>query len=157
MKRTLLVAGGVVATLVLLATIAFGATTAAPRLHQGRTITVIEHPTTDKVVDTGAPDDSPGDLLTFRNKLYNAGDTTIIGRDQGGCTRISPALGTWQCAWTNVLEGGQIEVSGPFSDGHNTVLAVTGGTGRFQNVRGEMELKAIAGGTKFAFVFHLIP
>jgi hypothetical protein len=33
------------------------------------TITVIEHATTDKVIDVGKKGDSPGDLLTFHNKV----------------------------------------------------------------------------------------
>ena len=39
------------------------------------------------------------------------------------------------------LPSGQITVEGPFSDHGDTVLAVTGGTGRYRNVRGQMELK----------------
>jgi hypothetical protein len=158
MKRILLIAAAVSAAFVLVASIVAGANTSAPRLHQARTIRVVEHATTDKVVDIGETGDSPGDLLTFRNKLYDATDTSIVGHDQGGCVRISPALGTWQCSWTNFLAGGQINVEGPFSDtSEETVLAVNGGTGTFQNVRGEMELHVRAGGTKFLFVFRLIP
>ena len=55
------------------------------------------------------------------------------------------------------MRGGQINVEGPFFETSDTVLAVNGGTGTFQNVRGEMELRSRAGGTKFLFVFHLIP
>ncbi|HEY7476616.1 MAG TPA: Allene oxide cyclase, partial [Actinomycetota bacterium] len=35
------------------------------------TMTVIEHATTDKVIDTGKAGDSAGDLLTFHNKVYD--------------------------------------------------------------------------------------
>jgi allene oxide cyclase len=40
------------------------------------------------------------------------------------------------------LQGGQITVAGPFTDGKDSVLAITGGTGKYQNVRGEMALHA---------------
>jgi len=35
------------------------------------------------------------------------------------------------------------------------VLAITGGTGRFRDASGTMNLHALAGGTKFAFRFHV--
>ena len=157
MRRILLIAAAVSAVIVLVASIVAGANTSAPRLHQARTIRVIEHATTDTFVDIGKEGPSPGDQLTFRNKLYDASDTSIVGHDQGGCVLVSPALGRWQCSWTNFLRGGQINVEGPFFETSDTVLAVNGGTGTFQNVRGEMELRSRAGGTKFLFVFHLIP
>jgi hypothetical protein len=157
MKRILLVISAISAVLVLVASIVAGASTSEPRIHQARTIRVIEHATTDRFVDIGKEGPSPGDQLTFRNKLYDETDTSIVGHDQGGCVLISPALGRWQCSFTSFLRGGQVNVEGPFFDTSDTVLAVTGGTGTFQNVRGEMDLRAKAGGTKFLFVFHLIP
>jgi len=42
------------------------------------------------------------------------------------------------------------------SDGRAVTAAVTGGTGAYANARGQMELKSRAGGTEFAFIFHLI-
>jgi len=121
------------------------------------TVTVIEHPTTDTVVDIGAPGDSTGDVLTFHNRVYDRTDTHVVGRDQGECIRISPAAGTWECTWVTILRGGQITVEGQYRDTADTILAVTGGTGMYANVRGDMALKAINGGTEYAFVFRLIP
>ena len=120
------------------------------------TVTVIEHPTTDTVVDIGAPGDSTGDVLTFHNRVYDR-TTHVVGRDQGECIRISPAAGTWECTWVTILRGGQITVEGQYRDTADTILAVTGGTGMYANVRGDMALKAINGGTEYAFVFRLIP
>ncbi len=54
-------------------------------------IKVIEHAVTDKVTDVGKTGDSPGDLLTFHNKVYDEADATVVGRDQGSCVRISPS------------------------------------------------------------------
>ncbi len=52
---------------------------------------------------------------------------------------------------------GQITVQGPFSDAGDSVLAITGGTGKYRNARGEMELKYHnEAGTEFDFIFHLI-
>jgi len=35
-------------------------------------------------------------------------------------------------------------------------VVITGGTGAYANARGSMELRSRAGGTEFAFIFHLI-
>lgn len=118
-------------------------------------IHVIEHATTDTVIDIGAPGDSTGDLLTFHNRLYDATDSKVVGRDQGECVRIDPAHGTWECRWTNFLDGGQITVEGAFSDLHDTVIAITGGTGRYATAHGDMKLSARNGGAAYDFIFRL--
>lgn len=155
MKRMLLVAGSIAAALVLVGTIVAAA--GAPRLREPNTVTVIEHADTDVVVDIGREGDSTGDVLTFHNRLYDETDSRVVGRDQGTCIRISPRGGTWQCSITNFLRGGQVNVEGPFYDTASSVLSVNGGTGIYRNVRGTMDLFARSGGTKFEFVFHLIP
>jgi hypothetical protein len=59
--------------------------------------------------------------------------------------------------WTTFLPGGQITVEGPFYDAGDSTLAITGGTGAYRNVRGQMDLKyRNPAGTEFDFVFHLI-
>src|SRR2546421_248793 len=116
---------------------------------------VIEHAVTDTVIDLGAPGDSTGDLLTFHNKLYDATDASVVGRDQGECVRISPAKGTWECRWTSFLPGGQITVEGPFFDTHNSILSITGGTGRYATAGGDMLLLSRNGGTEYDFVFRI--
>ena len=123
--------------------------------HAGRTITVVEHATTDAVTNGTAGDDA-GNILTFANDVFNAADTQMVGSDQGSCVRV--VVGTaWECNWTTFLPKGQITVEGPFYDAGDSVLAITGGTGAYRNVRGEMELNFHnAAGTKFDFVFHLI-
>lgn len=121
---------------------------------QGRTITVIEHATTDTTTDTGAKGDSVGDILTFANEVFDAADATKVGTDNGYCLR-TVAGAAYECNWTTLLEGGQITVEGPFLDAKDSTLAITGGTGRFRGARGEMELHSRENGAKFAFVFHL--
>jgi allene oxide cyclase len=120
----------------------------------GNVISVVEHATTDATTDTGAPGDSAGDVLTFANDLFDSKDAKVVGTDQGSCIRV--VVGTsYECSWTNIFPHGQIVVSGPFYDAKNSTLAITGGTGRYKNARGTMDLVAREGGTKFAFVFHL--
>jgi allene oxide cyclase len=119
-------------------------------------ITVIEHATTDTVVDVGRKGDSTGDILTFHNRLYNASDTTKVGTDQGQCVRESPKAGTWECWWTSSLPHGQITIEGPYLDASNTVLAaVTGGTGLYSNARGSMSAKC--SGDECTLHYSVIP
>jgi hypothetical protein len=120
-------------------------------------IHVVEHPTTDRVIDIGAPGDSPGDQLPFANPVFDAANRHRVGSDQGNCVRASAKQGRWECMWTTFLSGGQITVEGPFIDSKmNNVLAVTGGTGTFRNARGQMLLHVRADGN-FDFVFSLLP
>ena len=123
---------------------------------QSRTITVIEHAKTDITTDTGAKGDSVGDILTFANEVFNAGDTAKVGTDNGYCLRtVTGAGAAYECNWTTRLAGGQITVEGPFLDAADSTLAITGGTGSYRGARGEMELHSREQGAKFAFVFHL--
>ena len=57
--------------------------------------------------------------------------------DNGWCIRTAVGK-AWECFWTPTLDDGQITVKGPFLDGSDSVLAVTGGTGAYSGVRGEM-------------------
>ena len=121
---------------------------------QGKTITVIEHATTDTPTDTGATGDSVGDILTFANKVFDAADATQVGTDNGYCLR-TVAGAAYECNWTTLLDGGQITVEGPFFDAKDSTLAITGGTGRYRDARGSMKLHARPDGKSYDFVFRI--
>ena len=124
--------------------------------HHGKTVSVIEHATTDAVTNNdGRATDSVGDILTFTNEVFDKKNAQKVGTDQGYCVRMVVGE-SWECNWTTLLPRGQITVEGPFYDTRDSVLAITGGTGAYANARGSMELKSRAGGTEFAFIFHLI-
>ena len=154
MKRSI---GATVVTASLLAIAVAAWSDARPRSgsHAGRVVTVIEHATTDATTDTGAPGDSAGDILTFANEVFDAGDREKVGSDQGYCIR-TVAGSSYECNWTTLLPDGQITVQGPFFDAGDSTLAITGGTGRYRHARGTMDLKSRANGTEFEFVFHLV-
>ena len=121
----------------------------------GKTIRVVEHATTDAITN-GTTGDDVGNILTFANEVFNRADTQQVGTSQGSCIRIVVGE-SWECSWTTFLPKGQITVQGPFSDTGDSVLAITGGTGKYRNARGEMELKFHnPAGTKFDFIFHVI-
>jgi Allene oxide cyclase len=122
----------------------------------GHVLHVIEHATTDSISNQGGgAGDAVGNILTFNNDVFDQNDSTRVGGDQGYCVRLVVGE-SWECNWTTVLDRGQITVEGPFYDTHDSVVAITGGTGAYRNARGEMELKSRAGGTEFDFIFHLI-
>jgi len=121
----------------------------------GTSITVVEHATTDAVTDTGAAGDTAGDLLTWSNAVYDAANQKQVGTDQGFCIRTAVGK-SWECYWTISLSGGQITVEGPFLDAGDSVLAITGGTGKYVNARGQMKLHARdEKGTEYDFVYEL--
>ena len=120
----------------------------------GGSIHVIEHATSDAVTN-GSAGDAAGNILTFANDVFDSADSKKVGSDQGYCVRIVVGK-TWECNWTTFLADGQITVEGPFSDTGDTTVAITGGTGKYQNARGSMALKYHnPAGTEFDFVFTL--
>lgn len=119
-------------------------------------LNLVEHATTDAVTDTGAKGDSAGDLLTFANEVFDEKDANKVGSDTGWCIR-TVAGKSWECFWTLTLPDGQITVEGPFLDAGDSVMAVTGGTGKYAGVRGEMSLHARdAKGSAYDFKYSLI-
>jgi len=115
----------------------------------------VERATTDAVTDLGAKDDSAGDLLTFANEIYDEGNANKLGDDNGWCIRTVPGK-AWECFWTLTLADGQITVEGPFLDVGDSTLAITGGTGKYSGVRGEMKLHARNDkGTEYDFIYSL--
>ena len=155
--RRIMVIGAVAATVVVAAGLV-AAATRDERIREPMRIHVVERATTDTVVDTdGDGADSTGDLLTFHNRVFDASNTERVGRSPGDGVRIDPDNGTWECRYITILSGGGITVEGPFFERRDeSVLAVTGGTGRFHNARGELVLRP-RGATAFDFIFRLIP
>ena len=157
MKRLLSIVVALAAVAVLVVAVSASGKQPSHAKHggqHGKGLTVVEHATSDTTTDTGATGDSVGDVLTFANDVFDLANAKKVGTDQGYCIRVV-AGNAYECTWTTFLPGGQIVVAGPFYDAKDSTLAITGGTGRYRNARGTMDLHARAGGTEFAFVFHL--
>jgi hypothetical protein len=138
--------------------IAAGAIAALPALPAaaGERIEVIERAVTDATLDLGAKGDSAGDLLTFANPVYDASNKTQLGSDQGYCVRVVAGK-SWECFWTLLLKGGQITVEGPFYDSGDSLLVITGGSGKYAGAKGEMKLHPRdAKGSSYVFVYELL-
>ena len=160
MKRTLgtVVALGAIVALVVSVT-ASGKQPAPSRHggnqgHHGKAITVIEHATSDTTTDTGADRRQRRRRPHLRQRRLRRHQRPE-GRHRPGLLPARHRRHLVRVHWTTFLPGGQIVVAGPFYDAKDSTLAITGGTGRYRNARGTMDLHARAGGTEFAFVFHL--
>jgi allene oxide cyclase len=116
----------------------------------------VERASTDVTVDVGAKGDSTGDLLTFSNPIFDMANQSQLGSNQGYCVRIVPAR-SWECSFTVILKGGQIVIAGPYLDGKDSIMGVTGGTGKYAGAKGSMALHARdANGSTFDFTFELL-
>ncbi|HTT98212.1 MAG TPA: allene oxide cyclase family protein [Rhizomicrobium sp.] len=116
---------------------------------------LVERATTDATAHIGKDADNRGDVLTFANDVYDGSNAKKIGTDQGYCIRVVVGK-SFECTWTTTLAGGQITVEGPFLDAGDSTLAVTGGTGKYASVRGEMKLHARdAKGSEYDFIYLL--
>lgn len=139
----------------ILSGIAVAVLLVSPSLAMAHSMTVVERATSDAVTDTGAKDDSAGDILTFSNELFDRHNKTKVGTDNGYCFRTAAGK-AWECAWSNALKDGQIMVQGSFLDGKDSVMAITGGTGKYRGAKGEMTLHARDDkGSEYDFIFRL--
>ena len=105
----------------------------------------------DKDFDLNPPDLSLGDYFVATENLFRQGKK--VGTDHAICTitRLEPSTGTpkrlgLQCVATLVLPEGQITAQGVRSESLSQqqpprfVLAVTGGTGAYKTVHGEVRI-----------------
>jgi hypothetical protein len=157
MRTTVTIATVIAAAAVVTAGLATaGADTPSPvHQHAVRHLDVVERAVSDTTTDTGATGDSVGDLLTFANPVYDARNARQVGTDNGSCIR-TVAGAAYECSWTLTVRGGSLVVQGPFYDTRDSVLAITGGTGRFSTARGQMTLHARnAAGTEYDFRYRI--
>ena len=128
----------------------------APPAMAGERIVVVERPVGETTVDLGAKGDSVGDLLVFANKVYDEGNKAPVGSDQGYCVRTVVGK-SWECFWTLELQAGQITVEGPFMDAGDSLMIVTGGTGKYAGAKGSMKLHPRdATPTAYDFTYQLL-
>ena len=153
MRKTLPIAAAAIASVLV---VAYVAQARAPQGRQATVVHVIEHATTDLVIDTGPVGDSSGDLLTFANEVFDEDNAEKVGRNQGDCIRINVIEGSWECRWITFLKGGAITVEGPVYDAKNSVLVITGGRGEYKGAGGSMELKVLPDLSGYDFIFHVL-
>jgi hypothetical protein len=140
-------------------------TTPTPLSHEGGdTFVVRGQEVAGKEVNVNGRRIGPGDYFLFKERLTNSAGPHV-GYDNIICTAHFPfrqsrfgilCEGTFTFSGRGGIERGTISVQGvlSFREGVNSfALAVTGGTGHYQNVRGELHVP-VAGNS---LTFHLIP
>src|SRR5262249_690167 len=128
-------AGAATCATAIVATIGVGSTSAAPAKRMGETLVVIQSPPRQQYVNLGAPGPSPGDLLELASTLANQAGT-LVGDLHIACTQSFDQVAV--CVGIFNLSGrGKLSVDASPVFPNPTVGMVTGGTGEFQNVRGE--------------------
>ena len=157
MRKKLLAVVGVACALGLVAgtfVANAGADIAAPE-----TITVLGTVTKDRYVDVGKKGPTPGDTFMFVEQLTDESDDSVVGKSNISCTMH---IGSWAiCTGTFTINGrGEIVGQGLVPFGQDDVASfdvpVTGGTGEFDNVRGEVHVEGISE-TEERHTLSLIP
>jgi hypothetical protein len=133
-----IVSTGLVASTLAVA-IAVAAAAAPAPAAAAEQIKLVERPVGETTVDLAVKGDSVGDMLVFANGVFDAANKTQVGTDQGYCIRTVVGK-SWECIWTLTLKAGQITVEGPFMDTGDSLLAVTGGTGKYVGAKGSLKL-----------------
>ena len=94
--------------------------------------------------------------MTWLNPVYDAANKIQLGTDQGFCVRVAVGK-SWECNWTTILKDGRITVEGAFMDTGDSLLTVTGGTGKYAGAKGQMKLHARdAKASSYDFTFELL-
>ena len=110
------------------------------------TVAVLGTTIQDRYVDVGKHGFSAGDVLVFVERLTDEADDSVVGKSRIQCT---VHVGPWAiCVGTfNFTGRGEIVGEGlvPFSDNVASFdVPVTGGTGDFTNVRGEVHIEPVS-------------
>jgi hypothetical protein len=101
-------------------------------------------------LDLGDTGDSLGDQIVFSQDLFRGGKKVGIAGAQCTLVHLEPAVSvTFQCLATAQLPRGQITVQGllTFSEETEGVperFAITGGTGRYRTVHGEVIVRNVS-------------
>ena len=135
---------------------------------KGRTLTVLTKTRQEKVVDLDPQGATQGDMRVVNAPLYNASGKQKVGRLDLVCVSTDPAdeanekYHMAQCTYTYTLAGGEITAQGvsafpKLSKIPSTAVdAVSGGTGKYAGVRGEVSLQTRANKAISAFTFHFV-
>ena len=124
----------------------------------GERLHVIEHATNETTthVSADAKSDSVGDLLTFANPVFDSDNKAQIGSDHGYCVRVMVGK-SWECFWTLLLRDGAITIEGPFYDSGDSLMVITGGTGKYAGAKGQMKLHDRGSKpTSYDFIYELL-
>ena len=89
------------------------------------------------LLDLGRKGPSLGDMTVFHDTLVDA-KGTVVGHDGLVCTFTNPAVPEASCQGVAKLPGGQLTFQFLNSPPPRKVAAITGGSGRYQDARGQL-------------------
>lgn len=118
----------------------------------GRTVVFVTKELRDFGVDLDPAGDSPGDFFFFEERVFDSTGRNVVGKDS---VRCEAGIRTFSCEATLLVTGkGKILVEGALFSETDNVLPVTGGSGVYQGVGGQLSFFNLAGG-RTALVLHL--
>lgn len=132
-----------------------------PDVTGAQTIRVLQRVDKLTFIDLGEPGEATGDFLVVDRNLVNPITEARLGRTRGTCFNVSGSLVTadfvLECNLTHTLPGGTLVTAGLFTSADVPVpQAITGGTGRFRNARGQMTGEFQPSG-ELLLSFHVLP
>jgi predicted aconitase with swiveling domain len=148
-KRPQLIAGAIVATALIAIAAACGAAFASDDGSAGRPTTTLHFllRETQQVIDRAPAGPSNGDVVLVRGELLNPNTRKPVGTEVGSYVMVdaanenrSPAQIVFTPgARSSLAQADQITTAGIFDSVPSKVVsAITGGTGRYQNVHGQV-------------------
>jgi hypothetical protein len=115
--------------------------------HHHTNLVVYEHSAHYKTIVVGTQQDPRGNYYVFDDPVYNNTDQHPIGFSEGLCTYTSKTI--TQCDWTLIFASGKITISGAALESDVvTTYAVTGGTGIYRQISGQVVLKYMKVGSQ---------
>jgi allene oxide cyclase len=88
--------------------------------------------------------------------VFDSDNRAQIGSDHGYCVRVMAGK-SWVCFWTLLLRDGAITIEGPFYDSGDSVMVITGGTGKYTGAKGQMKLHDRGSKpTSYDFIYELL-
>ena len=133
---------------------------------EGGNLTVLTKTRQERVVDLDPQGATQGDMRVVNAPLYNQSGKQKVGRFDLFCVSTDPAdeanekYHMAQCTYTYTLAGGEITAQGVSAFPKlskippTAVDAVSGGTGKYAGVRGEVSLQTRA--NKAISTFHFV-
>jgi hypothetical protein len=142
--------------LVLAGGLVFGPTLAGAQNDRGETLVVVSKTVQVKHVDLEPSGETPGDIFLFRYAFFDEPpNEPPVGTAWVKCTLHFGTVAVCTAA-VRIFDRGAITGTGAIPDlrAQRFTFPVTGGTGDFQNVSGEVHARAIDERT-IVFTFHL--
>lgn len=142
MRRPVLALTSATALVVVAASVAVATDTGPQLLPAAQTMRLNAAVDREESFDVGAAGFSLGDRLVFAGFATAAGSGADRGRFQADCTVADTlAGGSYLCQFNLALASGLLTAQGMVSAvGPRSSAAVTGGTRRFQNARGQLQI-----------------